>query len=251
MKNYPYTLQKRKEVRPVPFDFSSFFTNIMEAKYDFAAIGEWVASVYETVVANATILDIWNDGMSSLSFLAPYLSVLFLLGSLSVAFFGKRLAEPVKFISIFVIAFCLGVCYISPLLDPFVELPHWIMGLIVAAVSAVLYKFIYVALVAFVIGYSAYMIVLRPDVLTPFLGGNTTAALVVAVIVLLTVFLLRKYTEIIGFALFGGWLTALSIRGLYDYSVLLGENGYILVIILTLLVAVPGFIIQLRMRKRF
>ena len=235
----------------MPFDFGAFFTDIKEARFDFTAIGEWISSVYETVVANTTVLDIWNGGMSSLSFLAPYLLLIFLLGSLVITFFGKKLAEPIKFIAIFVIAFCLATCYISPLLDPFIELPHWIMGLIVAAVAAVLYKFVYVLLVIAVFGYSVYMIVYRPDVMTPFLSGNAVTALVIAAVVLLLLFILHKYTEMIGFAIFGAWLSALSIRGLFDYTAWLGEQGVILVWILTAVIAIPGIIVQFKMRKKF
>ena len=235
----------------MPVDFTSFFNGIVNAEYDFRSIGAWLNSVYENVVANTTILDIWNDGVSSLAFLAPYISLILLLGSLIITFFGKKLSEPIKFIAVFVISFCLGVCYISPLLDPFVELPHWVMGLIVGAVCAVLCKFIYIAIVIFIVGYFSYMTVLRPDVLTPFLGENTTAAIVVAAVMLLMVFILRRITEPIGFAIFGGWLTALSIRGLYDYTTLLAENGEILILVVTLLVAIPGAIVQLRMRRKY
>lgn len=235
----------------MPFDFVGFFRSILEAKFDFVTIGEWISSVYKNVVANTTILDIWNDGVSSLSFLAPYLSALFLVGSLAVAFFGIKLAEPTKFASIFVIAFCLGVCYISPLLDPFIVIPHWIMGIIVAAVCAVLYKFIYVALVMTVIGYSVYMTVMRPDVLTTFLAGNITASVILTALALLLVVIFRRYTEPFGFAVFGGWLTALCLKSLYDYTTLLVNNGSILIFILAVLVAVPGFIVQFKMRRRY
>ncbi len=235
----------------MPFDFGAFFGDLKEAKFDFTAIGEWIGSVYDTVVENATVLDIWNGGVSSLSFLAPYLLLVFLIGSLVITFFGKKLSKPIEFIAIFVIAFCLGTCYISPLLDPFIELPHWIMGLIVAAVTAVLYKFVYITLVIAVFGYSVYMTVYRPDVLTPLLSGNYVAALAVAGIVLLLLFILHRYTEAIGFAVFGAWLTALSLKGFFDYTVWLGENGYILVWILTLIIAVPGSIVQIKMRKKY
>ena len=240
-----------KRGETVPFDFAAFFAGFAKAEYDFSAISAWMSAVYETVVANTTILDIWNGGVSSLSFLAPYLSAIFLVFSLLVAFFGKKLGEPIKFIAVFVVSFCLGVCYISPLLDPFVELPHWIMGVIVAAVCAVLYKFICIALVVLVIGYSTFMVVMRPDVLSPFLSENLTAALIVTAVVLILVFVFKKYTELLGFAVLGGWLTSLSLKGIYDYTTIVGENGWVLMLILTVIVSVPGFIVQSKMRRRF
>ena len=235
----------------MPFDFGAFFGDLKEANFDFTAIGEWIGAVYDTVVENTTVLDIWNGGVSTLSFLAPYLLLIFLLGSLVITFFGKKLSKPIEFIAIFVIAFCLGTCYISPLLDPFVELPHWIMGLIVAAVAAVLYRFVYIVLVVIAFGYSVYMIVYRPDVLTPLLSGNYVTALIAAAVVLLLLFIFRNFTEAVGFAVFGAWLTALTVRGFFDYTVWLGENGYILVWILTLIVAIPGSIVQIKMRKKY
>ena len=246
-----YVHKKRERSETVPFNFSEFFASILEAKFDFLLIGEWINSVYANVIANTTILDIWNDGVSALAPLAPYLSALFLLASLVVAFFGKKLAEPIKFVSIFAIAFCLGVCYIAPLLDPFVVLPHWIMGLIVAAVCAVLYKFIYVAIVSIGVGYSVYMIVMRPDVFTAILAGNVTASLLIAAVALTLLFVFRKYTELVGFAFFGAWLTALCVKSLYDYTALVDNNGWILTLIFTIAIAIPGTIVQFKMRKRY
>ena len=41
----------------MPLDLLTFFTNIAEAKYNFADISMWVSSVYENVIANATVLE--------------------------------------------------------------------------------------------------------------------------------------------------------------------------------------------------
>ena len=235
----------------MPFDFGTFFGDVKEARFDFTAIGEWIGSVYDNVVANTTILDIWNNGISTLSFIAPYLLFLFLIGSLAIAFFGNKLAVPIKLVAIFFVAFCLGTCYISPLLDPFVELPHWIMGLIVAAVAAVLYKFIYAVLIVCAVGYPIYMVIYREDVFTSLLSGNEVTALVIAAVSLLLLVIFRKYTEPFGFAIFGGWLTAITLRGFVDYTLWIAESGDALIWIFALLVAVPGFAVQYKLRRRF
>lgn len=235
----------------MPLDLLTFFTNIAEAKYNFADISMWVSSVYENVIANATVLDIWNDGVSSFAWLSSYVAVVLLIGSLIVTFFGKRLAEPVKFVAIFVIAFCLGTCYISPLLDPFIVIEHWIMGLIVAAVAGVMYKFVYSVIVIVGIGYPVYMVVYRPDVLTELFSGNAIVALAIAAVALAIIFLLRRYTELIGFAVFGAWLTANSIRGFFDYTALVDGTGWIIILILTILISIPGIVVQFKTRKIF
>ena len=235
----------------MPFDFGAFFNSLKEARFGFADIGEWISSVYSEVLANTTLVDIWNGGVSSLSGIAPYLLLIFLLGSLVIAFFGKKLSAPIKFLTILVVAFCLGTCYISPLLDPFIVLPHWIMGLMVGAVAAVLYKFVYVALVISVIGYSVYMTVYRADVLTALFSENAVMALIIAVVVLLLLFIFRKYTEMVGFAVFGSWLSAVTVRALYDYTAWLGDNGAILIWIFTAVISVPAIIVQFKMRKKF
>lgn len=235
----------------MPFDFGAFFGDLKEARFDFVSISEWISSVYATVVDNTTLVDIWNGGLTSLSGIAPYVLIFFLIGSLVIAFFGKRLSEPIKFLTIFVIAFCLGTCYISPLLDPFIVIPHWIMGLIVGAVAAVLYKFVYVVLILAGIGYSVYMTVYRPDVLTALFSGNAALALIITAVVLLLLFTFRKYTEMAGFALFGGWLSAITLRALFDYTVWLGENGTVLVWIFTAILATLGTVVQFKTRKKF
>ena len=235
----------------MPFDYGAFFGNLKEAKFDFTAIGEWISSVYASVLENTTLVDIWNGGLASLSGIAPYLLLIFLLGSLVIAFFGKKLSAPIKFLTIFVLAFCLGTCYISPLLDPFIVIPHWIMGLMVGAVAAVLYKFVYVVLVISTIGYSVYMTVYRADVLTSLFSENAVMALIFAAVVLLLLFIFRKYTEIVGFAIFGSWLSAVTVRALYDYTAWLGDNGAILIWIFTAVISVPAIIVQFKMRKKF
>ena len=235
----------------MPFDFGAFFGNLKEAKFDFTAIGEWISSVYASVLENTTLVDIWNGGLASLSGIAPYLLLIFLLGSLVIAFFGKKLSAPIKFLTIFVVAFCLGTCYISPLLDPFIVIPHWIMGLMVGAVAAVLYKFVYVVLVISTIGYSVYMTVYRADVLTSLFSENAVMALIFAAVVLLLLFIFRKYTEIVGFAIFGAWLSALTMNALFNYTAWLGDNGAILIWIFTAVISVPAIIVQFKMRKKF
>ena len=246
---YRVNLSERGEA--MPFDFGAFFIGMKEAQFNFADIGEWISSVYSEVLANTTLVDIWNGGVSSLSGIAPYLLLIFLLGSLVIAFFGKKLATPIKFLTIFVLAFCLGTCYISPLLDPFIVIPHWIMGLIVGAVAAVLYKFVYVVLVISTIGYSVYMTVYRADVLTSLFSENAVVALAIAGVVLLLLFIFRKYTEMVGFAVFGAWLSALTLNALFNYTTWLGDNGAILIWIFTAVISVPAIIVQFKMRKKF
>ena len=121
----------------------------------------------------------------------------------------------------------------------------------VGAVAAVLYKFVYVALVISVIGYSVYMTVYRADVLTALFSENAVMALIIAVVVLLLLFIFRKYTEMVGFAVFGSWLSAVTVRALYDYTAWLGDNGAILVWIFTAVISVPAIIVQFKMRKKF
>ncbi len=235
----------------MPFDFGAFFNSLKEARFGFADIGEWISSVYATVVDNTTLVDIWEGGLTSLSGIAPYILIFFLVGSLVIAFFGKKLSEPIKFLTIFVIAFCLGTCYISPLLDSFIVIPHWIMGIIVGAVAAVLYKFVYIVLIVASIGYSLYMTVYRPDVLTALFSGNAVMALAIAAVVLLLLFIFRKYTEMVGFAVFGAWLSAITVKALFDYTAWLGDNGVVLVWVFTAVIATLGTVVQFKTRKRF
>ena len=115
----------------------------------------------------------------------------------------------------------------------------------------ILYKFVYIALVISVIGYSVYMTVYRADVLTALFSGNAVMALIIAAVVLLLIFIFRKYTEMFGFAVFGSWLSAITVRALFDYTVWLGDNGVILVWILTAIIAIPAIIVQFKMRKNF
>ena len=229
----------------------NIFGEIMSGSITLESADQWAKSVYETVVSNNTVLAMWDKFVTSNAFISANFTLILLAGALFIAFFGRRYAYPIKVFTSFVVTFCLCAAYVSPLLDAFFEIPHWIVPLIAASISAVLCRLMYIVLVGFAVVGSCYFVIMGPAASLPYVGGNQTAAIGVSVVALLLFFFFRRHAERIAFAILGGFLTALVLREFYDYTTFLPTLGKWLVLVVTVAVAIPGFIHQHKTRRRY
>ena len=92
------------------------FSGLINAEYDFSAIGDWVKSVYEFIAADATISGIWGTINSFLTAI-PTIAVtsILLVLSLIEVFCGKKLLGLQKFLACFVVGFAVSAAYLSGL----------------------------------------------------------------------------------------------------------------------------------------
>ena len=233
-----------------------FFTDMMEARFDFAAIGEFFKTTIDTFKANPAISSLWEAGLSALAAILPYLAVVFLALSLVETFFGKKLIAIQKIICSFVVGFVCGIQFISPIIDTVFVIQPWIIGLVLGAIAIVLNRLIYIIAVALFAGYPVYFICYTaaylPE-LTAYTQANLLFSAIAAAVVIVLVFVLLKYVEILGTAVLGGYLSALCIKTMYDFTTLEFLQGYETVSYYVVIgfIALLGFIFQFKTRRRY
>ena len=237
--------------------FVDFFVNLKDAKWGLTAIIDYIKGVFEAVKSNADISSLWEKGLSALDVIAPYFVYILLALCLVEAFFGKKLLTLQKFLAFFVIGFACGVNYLSPLVDKVFIIPSWITGIVVGIVAAVLCKILYIVVVAVVAGYGTYLVCVTGDLVpavTNFTKSNWLYSLIAAAVVLLLVFLLLKYLEMLGTAFLGGWGAVICLNtaiNFMQWSWLGGTVGVIVFWALTGIVTLIGLSVQWKTRRRF
>lgn len=242
-----------------------FFANLMNASFDLAAIGAWISELYNSVVAHADIAAIIDTATSYVQMLHPALTAgIYILLSLLVVFFGKKLLGVMKFFGFFAVGYGLGVFYLhAPIQTVLADVPSWVIGLVVGAVAALLCALLY--LLTYLLGstYVFYLILLTgaylPEAIAAVFKGNMVISIAVAAGLAVVVMLLRKWVEMLGTAMLGGWLTYLSINSLLSATLGYGVEGieavapYVTIIMWSVIgiFTLLGFIVQVRTRRRY
>ncbi len=235
----------------------SILSSIAGAKYDFDILGNIAGRIFGNMAANETIAGIWEAILSAISPFAAFVPFALIILALIEVFFGKKLINLQKFLACVVVGFCFGVHYVSPLINNIFNLPPYISGAVIALVAAVLCKFIYVAGYVFAAGYSGYLIAYSGAYI-PFLSsvtkGNLIISLAIALAFVAVALIFRKYIEMFGTAALGGYFISKTIiANFFDYRTLefLGEVGWIAELVLILVIAIVGFIVQYKTRTRY
>ena len=237
--------------------FGEFFSAVKEARFGFREVWQWITDLYYSITVNSDIADVWDAIMRVLDPIYSIVPYVLIALCIAVAFFGKKMMPVIKFSAFFVLGFVLGVYYITPLLNDIIAIPPWVSGLVIAIVAAVLYRFLYFATYAVAVGYSVYILCYSGFYLAPeveYTSGKALVSLVIALAAVVLAFILMKYVEIVGTSLLGGYLVAVVLRGLiYDYRELgfLESTPWLGALVITLVIAIPGFIVQLKTRRRY
>ena len=240
-------------------NFAEFFVCVKEARFSFNVIWTAIVSLCTSVVSNPDIVEIWG-GITSFydKYSVVFRWVLF-AGCFVIAFFGKKILSVLKFSFFFVLGFALGVYFLMPIFPESIVIPAWIVGIIVGIVAAVLYRFLYVGVSVVILGYSAYMLCYHglyingPTV--DYTTGRALISLVIAIAAVIIVLFARKYVEMVGTAVLGGWLATLTfVKCIYDYNMaipFLAENWWLGMFIPAAIIAAVGIVVQVRTRKRW
>lgn len=237
-------------------DFLSLVNSVVNAEISIPDCISAVMILFNYVFSDPNIVTVNEFIRLSISVVEPYLPFIYIGLSLLLVFLGKRMFALPRFLAFLWLGFLLGTYYLSPLvLSVLPDMPAWIIGVVVGIIAAVLSKFIYFVAYAAVVAYPVYQLsfsLFLVDVLTPE-GGRYWVALAIALVVVVIFFLLRKFIEMLGTAALGGFFIAESIRMLWDYTTLDFLNGieWVGTLAITVVIALIGFIVQVKTRERY
>lgn len=231
----------------------AFFNDFKQGLFGFGVLKEKVGEFRDTVIGNPD-LGFLKNLVDSLAGILPFIMIGVML---IMAFFGKKLLPLAKFIFFFVLGFDLGVVYINPLIDKIVDIPSWVSGLILGILAAILYRLLYVLFFATAVFYSVFNVCYLG--LGDALSGMGTMApyifMGVAAVAVILAFVLRKYVEMLATAALGGYVIAdllgKHVFGNYAAISFLAGNEWIATLVIAVVIALPGFIVQVKTRRRY
>ena len=228
-----------------------FFNSLINAEYGFDVIYQAIVDLLLDISSNADVLAWWGGTWEVLSFLGIWIPISLGVIFLIVTLFGKKIFSLLRFTAFFISGFVAGVYWLSPLVLPVIPtLPTWVIGVVGGIVSGVLSKLLYILFYAIVSGYSVYLFFCG-GMIVP-LAGNYVVALIAAVAAIVFAFIFRKYIEMAGTSMLGGFGVATVIRHFYDFTAwepFVGRE-WLGMLILTVVVAILGFIVQYTTRER-
>ena len=237
-------------------DFAKIFESFSNGTFGIEALTGLIDSESAALKAEADIAPIWEMACGYIEMVVPYMAYIVMALGLVVALFGKKLLPVVKFLGFFAIGFGAGVLYLSPVIDSLFVIPSWIVGLVIGVIAAVFSKILYLIVFALVPGYAVYSACFTASVLpmvTEFTKGNLIFSLVAGVVAIVIVFLLRKWVEMLATAVIGANMLIAAINTAFDFMSLEFLQGFETIVfwVLVGIVALIGFIVQVKTRKRY
>ena len=237
--------------------FAQFFTNVKEAKFGFDVIWDFIVSLYYAITANPDISVIWNGLMAAIESARGIIMTVLVIFGVLIALFGKKMIGFLKFLFFFIVGFALGTHLLAPLLPAEVSIAAWLIGLIIGVVAGVLYRFLYIILYSVTVGYSAYIIFYNAFYISSeptYSAGKALTCLAFAAVVLVLAIIFKRFVEMVGTAVLGGWIATWIFAGqIYDFTVwgLFGGARWLAILIPTIIIGAVGAWIQIRTRRRY
>ncbi len=197
-----------------------------------------------------------------------------LIGGLIVACNGKKLLNFFKFLICAGAGFYAGLTYLAPVVLPYVEgylgnyavYGGYIVGAVVALVAALLCKILYPIAFAGALAFVGYKALLLPQVAqlltakvpqAAVLYQDATYVLVAVAVVFVLALILRGLIEMLGTAVAGGYAFAWGLEQLILTVLALTGKVYVsvftpvTVLLVTGVIALIGFVKQVKNRHRF
>ncbi len=237
--------------------FADFFNALKTASFGFGEIWQYIVSVYYDVTTNPDISSIWNGFLTSIAPIYKTIMTIVVIACILVAFFGKKIKGFLSFTFFLVIGFVIGAHFLAPVIPDAVVIPTWLVGIVVGIVAAVIHRFLYYILYAVFVGYSVYILTFNGFYIASvasYTAGKAMVCLIISLVCVLLAFLFKKYVEMIGTAILGGWLASWVFANyIYAYNKLpLFANAEWLALLLpTVIIAVLGSIVQIKTRRRY
>lgn len=233
----------------------AFINSVINAEFSFPVLSEFFGGYMWSLASNAELVTLCRTVLGAL---APYAFAipiaLIVLSSLQL-FFGKKLLPLSRFLAAAAMGYAVGVVTISPIINNIFVLPNYVSGIVMAIVAGVLAKFVYYIGIAVGVGYISYMVCFTAAFLpqiTNYTKGNNIASAVVCAVAVILVLLLLKFIEMAGTAFLGAFLISeLVIANYVNYPALVPMDPVIVKYVAVGVVALIGFIIQYKTRRRY
>ncbi len=238
-------------------NFSEFLVCLREAKFTFGVIWDYIVSLYYAVTENPSVSVVWNGIMDGFRPVSIMFMLVIVAVCLVVALFGQKLLPILKFCAFFVAGFALGTHLLSPLLPPEVNIPDWIVGIVVALIAAVLSRFLYIILYVTVVGYGTYVLAyygfyLQLDAM--YSNSRMVVCIIASLVAIVLSLVFRKYIQMVGTAVLGAWCaTWVFANYVYNFTAwsLFGGNAWVGILVGTVIISLLGTFVQFKTRRRY
>ena len=227
------------------------FNEIITADFDFAALKELFFKIY----TNPTIEEFISHIRNFIEGLPPFVWAVILGGlGLVLSNFGKKILAIPSIILSAAFGFVMGYFALSPLLvslvekleflQSFVTIDPVVVGIICAAIGALLFLPLY--FVGYVAGFAYSAYILSYPLFEKLIGEGAApfAALGVLVGVVILTLMFRKWVEMCGTAVVGAYFVMLAVN---QVVLLYAVVNYIIWGVL----AVQGAVVQIKTRRRY
>lgn len=227
--------------------------SLMNATITITGILNYLKDMVAKALADTSVAGIFGTVKGLLTPVWAYRYILLMVLALVVALFGKRMFGLLKFLGGFEAGFVVGVVFLAPKLT---FLPAYVIGAVIGLVVALLMKFLYYVILVGGVGYGVYYIAFSAAILPVvfnFTKGNLLFSAVAAVVAVVLVLVLRKWFEMLGTALAGAYVLTYALTFVYDVRTIgfLSAYGDIPLYVVMGLVALVGFIVQVKTRKKY
>ena len=204
-------------------------------------------SIINSVMSEPSIAPFFASYQTFVEALGSFYPILLIALSLVVGLFGRRQSGLLRVVLLFAVGFVASVYWVAPVVQEFVTIPGYAIGLafgiLAAVMSRMIYDFVYIGCIGFDV-YNICFNALFLVELTALTQGNLASSVGVAVVATIAALLLRKYLEMIITAGIGGLGIAFFLKQLVDYTVNFNLDPNTSVIVVGILLAIPMFIYQ-------
>ncbi len=234
--------------------FQTIIENVQNGTFNFEGFKSFLKGLTGAFRTWLESLSFWGSIESVVNTIESYDMYILMAFGLVLVLFGKKILPVVKFAGLFLIGFGAGVEYLAPLVT---FIPEWVIGLVIGLVAALLCKIFYYVLVIAGVGSIAYSAFfggqLGIEAIDGIFKGNTVFSLIPAAVAILLVVLLLKWFEMLATAAYGAWMVAFNLHTVFPYLELdfvANIQEYVFLGLIAL-IALIGFIVQVKTRKRY
>lgn len=223
-----------------------FFSKVISGDFCFDALKESIIRFNETVATHPDMTFL-SDFYNSAAGVMPYVTVAVMLLFL---FFGKKLLPQIKFVCSFFVGFGLGVYFLAPAVDGIISgVPAWVSGLVIALLLLAINRLFYFLFFISAAFFTSFVL------LNSFLNFGALLLLSVAAVGVIIALIFKKYFEMLGTAFLGAFVLLRKIDSsfiAFNTEINLGSAfSFELISLLAIIIAIVGFTVQIKTRKRY